>query len=84
MRARHVVQLFLALDGNFKLKKKKKNDDPDDVALMDGLAYFPNEMLFQEYIAKAGDSKEVCCQVKLCFVMMLRVLSLLRNVPVHI
>lgn len=59
MRNRHVVQLFLALDGNFKLKKKKKNDDPDDVALMDGLSYFPHEASLQEYLTKTGNSKEV-------------------------
>ena len=38
---RHVIQLFESLDGNFRLQKKKKNDDPDDVTLMEGLGYFP-------------------------------------------
>lgn len=56
---RHIIQLFLALDGNFRLQKKKKNDDPDDVALMDGHAYFPHDATFRDYIKRVGDSKEV-------------------------
>jgi len=57
---RHVIQLFLAIDGNFRLQKKKKNDDPDDVALMEGLGYFPPDIRYRDYLARVGDSKEVC------------------------
>jgi hypothetical protein len=56
---RHVIQLYKSIDGNFRLQKKKKNDDPDDVALMEGLGYFPPDPEYQEYLKRVGESKEV-------------------------
>jgi hypothetical protein len=57
--SRHAIQLYLALDGNFRLQKKKKNNDPDDVALMKGLGCFPLDSPFQDYLDRVGESKEV-------------------------
>ncbi|TDL17558.1 hypothetical protein BD410DRAFT_843487 [Rickenella mellea] len=38
-------------------RKKKKVDDPDDVALIDG-AYFPNDAQYKEYLKTVGDTPE--------------------------
>ena len=56
---RHVIQLFESLDGNFRLQNKKKNNDPDDVALMEGLGYFPPDPGYHKYLKWVGESKKV-------------------------
>ena len=60
--SRHALQLYLSLNGNFRLQKKKKNNDPDDVTLMKGLTGFPPESPFQDYLLRVGESKEVSCK----------------------
>ncbi|KAJ7777666.1 hypothetical protein DFH07DRAFT_951315 [Mycena maculata] len=37
---KHKFTLYLSTDGNFKLQRKNKCDDPDDMALNDGHGYF--------------------------------------------
>lgn len=59
-RLRHKYTLFVSSDGNFKLQRKRKTDDPDDVALNGGDAYFPNDSKYQEYAAKIGPADDVC------------------------
>ncbi|KIM71232.1 hypothetical protein PILCRDRAFT_81407 [Piloderma croceum F 1598] len=58
---KHIIQLYKSINGNFQLQKKKKNDDPDDVALMEGLGYFPPDLGYQEYLKRVGESKECTC-----------------------
>jgi hypothetical protein len=51
--------LFLSGDGHFGLQRKSKVDDPDDVSLLEGAAFFPKETLYQEHLSAAGPSTEV-------------------------
>jgi hypothetical protein len=46
-------------DGNFKLQRKRKVDDPDDVALNGGNAYFPEDAEYQEYVSQLKPSDDV-------------------------
>ena len=42
---------YVSIDGNFRLQQKHKHNDPDDVTLNNGRAYFvPNEQ-YKKYIA---------------------------------
>ncbi|KAJ7753086.1 hypothetical protein DFH07DRAFT_744589 [Mycena maculata] len=59
-RARHLYTLFLSSDGNFKLQRKKKVDDPDDVALNGGAAYFPDDKIYRDYVSKLKPSDDKC------------------------
>ncbi|TDL14301.1 hypothetical protein BD410DRAFT_734301 [Rickenella mellea] len=52
---RHTETIFLSLDGNFRLQRKKKNNDPDDIALIKG-AYFPDGQEYKDYLRKVGDN----------------------------
>ncbi|KAJ3574058.1 hypothetical protein NP233_g2032 [Leucocoprinus birnbaumii] len=48
--------------GNFRLQMKKKNGDPDDRPLVEGHAYFVEEMEYREYLKKVeGDSEVSLC-----------------------
>jgi hypothetical protein len=51
--------LFLSADGNFRLQRKNKRGDPDDVSLNDGRAYFVENSNFLKYVEEVGDSPEV-------------------------
>lgn len=57
---RHKYTLFLSTDGNFRLQRKHKNGDPDDVALNQGNAYFVDNMRYKEYLARAQPESQVC------------------------
>ncbi|KAJ7912440.1 hypothetical protein B0H13DRAFT_1613667 [Mycena leptocephala] len=57
---RHLYTLFLSSDGNFKLQRKRKVDDPDDVALNGGNAYFPEDSEYQKYVSQLGPSDDKC------------------------
>ena len=57
--ARHATTLYLSADGHFGLMQKAKNNDPDDLSLLEGKGFFPPEGSYQEYLAHAGESKEV-------------------------
>lgn len=56
---RHKYTLFLSVDGNFRLQRKNKRDDPDDVALNKGNAYFANSSDFNEYLAHVSPKDDV-------------------------
>jgi hypothetical protein len=56
---RHATTLYLSADGHFGLMQKAKNNDPEDLSLLEGKGFFPPEGPYQEYIAQAGESKEV-------------------------
>ncbi|KAJ7645719.1 hypothetical protein B0H17DRAFT_959474 [Mycena rosella] len=63
---RHTVTLFLSSDGNFKLQRKRKVDDPDDFALNGGNAYFPEDTQYKLYVSELGpeDDKCTCSELK--------------------
>ncbi|KAJ7073391.1 hypothetical protein B0H15DRAFT_963765 [Mycena belliarum] len=62
----HKYTKFLSSDGNFKLQRKRKVDDPDDVALNAGNAYFPEDEDYREYCShiKPDDDKCTCFDLK--------------------
>jgi hypothetical protein len=47
---RHLNQIQLTADGNHHSNKYIKNNDPNDVSLYNGQAYFPNDADYREYI----------------------------------
>ncbi|KAJ7503595.1 hypothetical protein B0H11DRAFT_1710585 [Mycena galericulata] len=49
-KCRHKFTLFLSVDGNFKLQRKNKRDDPDDVALNNGDGYFVETEQYKRYV----------------------------------
>ncbi|KAF8205918.1 hypothetical protein K438DRAFT_2014304 [Mycena galopus ATCC 62051] len=49
-RDRHKFTLFLSVDGNFKLQRKYKRDDPNDFALNDGNGYFVETEDYKQYL----------------------------------
>lgn len=55
----HKYTLFLSTDGNFRLQRKNKNDDPDDVALNDGNGYFVRTEDYNEYLKQVKPASEV-------------------------
>ncbi|KAG6834489.1 hypothetical protein H0H93_009346 [Arthromyces matolae] len=60
----HKYTLFLSVDGNFRLQRKNKNTDPDDVALNNGNGYFvPSEPYkkYQEVVRKSGPEEAATC-----------------------
>ncbi|GLB39022.1 hypothetical protein LshimejAT787_0601840 [Lyophyllum shimeji] len=54
----HKYTLFLSTDGNFRLQRKNKNDDPDDTALNDGNAYFVPTEAYKEYLKHTNSVRE--------------------------
>ncbi|KAJ3555786.1 hypothetical protein NP233_g12126 [Leucocoprinus birnbaumii] len=54
----HLFTLFLSLDGNFRLQRKRKNNDPNDVALNDGHAYFVEHHAFKAHMGNVKKEKE--------------------------
>ncbi|KAK6971737.1 CxC2 domain-containing protein [Favolaschia claudopus] len=61
---RHLVSLYLTLDGNFKANLFFKRDNGSDVALTDGKMYFPVDSEFKriadEYLSKEEDKQAMC------------------------
>ncbi|EIN05125.1 hypothetical protein PUNSTDRAFT_30488, partial [Punctularia strigosozonata HHB-11173 SS5] len=57
-RLRHLRSLILSADGHFGLQRKSKKDDPDDISLVAGRAFFPDESTFKSYLAKIKSSEE--------------------------
>ncbi|KAF8174422.1 hypothetical protein K438DRAFT_2023128 [Mycena galopus ATCC 62051] len=55
---RHKYTLYLSGDGNFKLQRKKKQEDPDDFALNDGNTYFPPNEDFKAYVKLIKSEKQ--------------------------
>ncbi|TDL13548.1 hypothetical protein BD410DRAFT_688437, partial [Rickenella mellea] len=51
----YIHQIQLGADGNFRLQKKTKQDDPNDRSLCPGRSYFADEDVFNDYLASVGD-----------------------------
>jgi hypothetical protein len=56
---RHKYTMFLSTDGNFRLQQKHKHDDPDDVALNKGSAYFVENSQYKKYLSVVRPCDEV-------------------------
>ncbi|KXN84844.1 Transcription elongation factor SPT5 [Leucoagaricus sp. SymC.cos] len=54
----HIYTLFVSADGNFRLQRKKKKDDPDDKALLNGHAYFVEQSAYKAHIKALETQKE--------------------------
>lgn len=61
---RHEETLFLSVDGNFRLVRKLKPGDPNDVAFSEGQSYFVSEAVLQSYLAEVHDEGDVSWVVK--------------------
>ena len=51
--------MFISTDGNFRLQRKLKKDDPDDVALNAGNSYFVEAEGYRIYLLHVGDGIDV-------------------------
>ncbi|KAJ8509466.1 hypothetical protein ONZ45_g8368 [Pleurotus djamor] len=54
----HIETKFISADGHFGLPRKKKVDDPFDVGLTDGAAFFPSDEKYLAYMKRTGNSEE--------------------------
>ncbi|KIJ40777.1 hypothetical protein M422DRAFT_256198 [Sphaerobolus stellatus SS14] len=52
---RHKHTLFLNVDGNFRLSRKAKKDDPNDTSLANGKAYFVEDTAYAEFLAEVAE-----------------------------
>ncbi|KAJ6526481.1 hypothetical protein DFH09DRAFT_1095195 [Mycena vulgaris] len=57
----HKFTLFVSADGNFKLQRKNKRDDPDDYALNGGNGYFVETEEYKEYLKVAKPVEDGTC-----------------------
>jgi len=48
--------MFVSADGNFRLQRKHKKDDPDDVALNEGRSYFVESTSYKSYLTLVGEA----------------------------
>ena len=55
---RHKYTLFISADGNFRLQRKHKKDDPDDVALNEGRSYFVESTSYKAYLERTGETNQ--------------------------
>ncbi|KAF6743217.1 hypothetical protein DFP72DRAFT_1080520 [Ephemerocybe angulata] len=55
---RWLYRLFLAIDGNFRLKRRKVSSDEKDPGLNGGWAFFVEEKAFREFIKLRWDEKQ--------------------------
>ncbi|KAJ7239653.1 hypothetical protein C8J57DRAFT_1564709 [Mycena rebaudengoi] len=55
---RHLNQCQRTLDGNHQCNQFNKNTDPDDVSLCAGMAYFPDDQEYKDYLKKNPVSRE--------------------------
>lgn len=53
-----IYALFLAIDANFRLQRKKVSSDERDPGLSAGWAYFVEETLYKSHLANYGDQEE--------------------------
>ncbi|KAJ3535599.1 hypothetical protein NMY22_g6415 [Coprinellus aureogranulatus] len=63
---RHKYTLFISADGNFRLQRKAKNDDPDDVALNEGNGYFANMEALRTLLSTEDehDDAAICAHLR--------------------
>lgn len=52
--------MFIAIDANFRLKRRAISNEARDPALGSGLGYFVEDSQYREYLAKFVDQEEVC------------------------
>ena len=64
---RHKYTLFISTDGNYRLQRKNKKDDPEDVALNAGNSYFADVGPYREYLRHVNPSKDVRSNYKSFF-----------------
>lgn len=50
MSCRHLHQWRLTADGNHQCNKYQKHNDPDDISLFKGNAYFPTQQNYLQYL----------------------------------
>ena len=50
---------FDCADGNFSLQRLNQKNDPDDVSLNDGSAYFVSNEKYKEYVKKVRPEPDV-------------------------
>jgi cytidylate kinase len=55
----HKYTYFLSTDGNYRLQRKNKRDDPDVVALANGNGYFAETSAYRRYLKETVDTTEV-------------------------
>jgi hypothetical protein len=61
LHCRWLYALFIAIDANFRLKRKAVSSDEVDPGLNTGWAYFVEETKYKKYLsARAGEKQEVC------------------------
>lgn len=61
---RWIYALFLGIDGNFRLKRKKVSDDEHDPGLCNGWAFIVPEVPYKRYLADNWDYKQEVCNIK--------------------
>ncbi|KAF7335063.1 hypothetical protein MVEN_02256800 [Mycena venus] len=63
---KHKFTLFISTDGNFKLQRKNKRDDPDDIALNAGNGYFIPLETFKKHLdaLKPSEDTSTCSHLK--------------------
>jgi hypothetical protein len=66
---RWLYALFLAINANFRLKRKKVSSDKADPDLNQGCAYFVKEREYKQYLANYKDETEPVCPTSVLNVM---------------
>lgn len=61
----HTTALFLAMDGNFRLTRKRKPGDPNDFDLSDGASYFVKAEEYEAYLKDILEDSEVAFSIAL-------------------
>ena len=59
MDYRFIYTLFVAVDANFRLKRRAVSNEARDPALGSGLGYFVEDGAYREYIRDLADQKDV-------------------------
>ena len=55
---RYLHTLFVALDANFRLKRKNVSNSTADPGLIRGAAYFVEETMYKKHLEEYTDEKE--------------------------
>lgn len=55
--------LFLAIDANFRLKRKKVSSEERDPSLGGGWSFFVEETAYKEHLAEHWDDKQPVCYI---------------------
>jgi hypothetical protein len=58
MASRFLYALFVGIDANFRLKRKKVSTEERDPSLNEGWAFFVEEGPYKEHLAKHWDQKQ--------------------------